>query len=124
LVGYPVMQPIVGPPSDTKVALLGLCTAALMAAGTFFQKLNGVRGGNVFVSGWLALSVICFLPTFPIANKVFLMGGRMSLFVPATAATYVFSMLVGRFYFGEEVSLNRWLGCALIMLGVGAIARG
>ena len=123
------MQPIVDPPrtllpSDTKVLLLGLCTAALMAAGTFFQKLNGVRAGNPFVSGWLVLSTVCFLPTFVIANKVFLMGGRMSLFVPATAATYVFSMLVGRFYFGEEVSYVRWGGCALIMVGVAIIARG
>jgi uncharacterized membrane protein len=123
------MQPIVDPPrtplpSDTKVALLGLLTAALMAAGTFFQKLNGVRAGNPFVSGWLVASTVCFLPTFVIANKVFLMGGRMSLFVPATAATYVFSMLVGRFYFGEEVSYVRWVGCALIMVGVAIIARG
>jgi drug/metabolite transporter (DMT)-like permease len=123
------MPPIVDPPRalltlDTKVALLGLCSAALTAAGTFFQKLNGVRAGNAFLSGWLILACICFFPTFVIANKVFLMGGRMSLFVPATAAAYVFSMLIGRFYFGEEVSLNRWFGCALIMAGVGAIARG
>jgi len=97
---------------------------AWMAAGTFFQKVNGVRAGNPFVSGWLVLATICFLPTFLIANKVFLMGGRLSLFVPATAANYVFSMLIGRFYFGEDVSLVRWLGCGLIMLGVGAIARG
>jgi drug/metabolite transporter (DMT)-like permease len=48
----------------------------------------------------------------------------MSLFVPATAAAYVFSMLVGRFYFGEEVSYNRWFGCALIVAGIGVIARG
>jgi drug/metabolite transporter (DMT)-like permease len=109
---------------DTKVALLGLCTAALTAAGLFFQKLNGTRGGNLFVSGWLVLAIICFFPTFLIANKVFLMGGRMSLFVPATAMTYVFSMLTGRLYFGEEVSFARWVGCALIVAGVGVIARG
>jgi len=109
---------------DTKVILFGLCTAALTAAGTFFQKLNGVRFGNAFLSGWLLLAAICFFPTFIITNKVFLMGGRMSLFVPATAAAYVFSMLVGRYYFGEEVSYNRWFGCALIVVGVGVVARG
>jgi drug/metabolite transporter (DMT)-like permease len=109
---------------DTKVALLGLCTAALTAAGIFFQKLNGTRGGNLFVSGWLVLAIVCFFPTFLIANKVFLMGGRMSLFVPATAMTYVFSMVTGRLYFGEEVSVARWAGCALIVAGVGVIARG
>jgi uncharacterized membrane protein len=109
---------------DTKVVLLGLCTAALTTAGTFFQKLNGVRIGNPVLSGWLVLATICFFPTFVITNKVFLMGGRMSLFVPATAAAYVFSMLVGRYSFGEEVSYNRWFGCALILVGVGVVARG
>jgi drug/metabolite transporter (DMT)-like permease len=109
---------------ETKVTLLGLCTAALTAAGIFFQKLNGVRGGNPFVSWWLLLAVISFFPTFLIANKVFLMGGKMSLFVPATAMTYVLSMLAGRIYFGESVSAMRWIGCTLIIAGVAVIARG
>jgi len=109
---------------DVNVVLLGLSTAALTAAGTFFQKLNGVRVGNAFLSGWLVLAATCFFPTFVITNKVFLAGGKMSLFVPATAAAYVFSMLVGRFYFSEEVSYNRWFGCALIVAGVGIVARG
>jgi drug/metabolite transporter (DMT)-like permease len=109
---------------DTKVALLALSTAALTAAGNFFQKVNGVRVGNPFLSGWLVLAAVCFFPTFVMTNKAFLMGGRMSLFVPITAVAYVFSMGLGRFYFGEEVSTNRWLGCALIVAGVSVIARG
>jgi multidrug transporter EmrE-like cation transporter len=110
---------------DTKVLLLGLLNAFLTAAGIFFQKVNGTRAGNnAYLSGWLLLATICFFPTFVITNKVFLMGGRMSLFIPVTAATYVLSMLAGRYYFGETVSYVRWLGCALIIAGVGAIARG
>jgi uncharacterized membrane protein len=109
---------------DTKVVLLALCTAALTAAGVVFQKVNGLREGNVFLSGWLVLATACFFPTFLISNKVFLMGGKMSLYVPVTALTYVLSMLVGRFYFGEGISWGRWLGCALILAGIGAIALG
>jgi uncharacterized membrane protein len=109
---------------DGRVVVLGLCSAALTAAGTFFQKLNGVRVGNPFLSGWLLLAATCFFPTFVITNKVFLAGGKMSLFVPATAAAYVFSMLVGRYCFGEDVSYSRWFGCALIVVGVGVVARG
>jgi multidrug transporter EmrE-like cation transporter len=109
---------------DAKVVLLGLATAALTAAGTFFQKLNGVRVGSPLVSGWLVLAAIFFFPTFVITNKVFVMGGRLSLFVPVTATAYVLSMLLGRFYFGETVSWARWFGCVLIVAGVGAIARG
>ncbi len=122
------MEPPTDPPPsmlalDTKVVLLALTVATLTAAGNFFQKLNGVREGNVFVSVWLILATACFFPTFIITNAVFLMGGRMSLFVPLTAMAYVFSMLLGRFYFGEVVPWGRWIGCALILAGVGAIAR-
>jgi drug/metabolite transporter (DMT)-like permease len=109
---------------NTKIVLLALSVAALTAAGTFFQKLNSVRLGSVFLSGWLVLATICFFPTFLITNKAFLMGGKISVFVPLTAATYVLSMLAGRFYFREVVSWDKWLGCALIIAGVGAIARG
>jgi drug/metabolite transporter (DMT)-like permease len=83
-----------------------------------------VREGNPFVSVWLVLATICFFPTFIITNKVFLMGGRMSLFVPVTATAYFLSMLVGRFGFGEPVSWQKWFGCSLILSGVMAIARG
>jgi drug/metabolite transporter (DMT)-like permease len=123
------MQPIGEPAKsalslDAKVILLALATATLTAAGTFFQKLNGVRAGNAFVSVWLLLATVCFFPTFVITNKVFLMGGRMSLFVPITAATYFFSMLASRFYFHEDVSVARWFGCGLIVAGVTVIAHG
>ncbi len=109
---------------DTKVVLMALSVAALTAAGTLFQKLNGLRAGNVFLTWWLVLATICFFPTFVITNKAFAMGGRMSLFVPVTALAYVLSMLVGRFYFGEVVSWSKWVGCALIVAGVGVVARG
>jgi uncharacterized membrane protein len=109
---------------DAKVILLALLTATLTAGGTFFQKLNGVRAGNAIISFWLVLATICFFPTFVITNKVFLMGGRMSLFVPITAATYFFSMLASRFYFQEDVSVARWFGCGLIVAGVTIIAHG
>ncbi len=109
---------------DTKVVLLGLATALLTAGGLFFQKLNGVRGGNLYVSVWLVLALACLVPNFFVANKVFLMGGRMSLYVPVTAASYLLSMLAGRLCFGEAISTTRWLGGVLVMVGVAAIARG
>lgn len=109
---------------QAKVVLLALCTATLTAAGTFFQKINGERAGNAFLSIWLIIATLCFFPTFVITNKVFLLGGRMSLYVPITAANYFLSMLLGRFYFHEDVSVARWLGCGLIVAGVTVIVAG
>jgi drug/metabolite transporter (DMT)-like permease len=123
------MQPSAAPAAssilspDGRVVLAGFAVAALTAAGNFFQKLNGIRGGNAFVSVWLVLATVCFFPTFVIANKVFLMGGRLSLFVPATATAYVFSMVVGRVCFDEPVAWDKWLGCLLILAGVAVIVR-
>jgi drug/metabolite transporter (DMT)-like permease len=122
----PPSQPL--PPApllglDAKVVLLALATATLTTGGLFFQKLNEVRSGGL-ISGWLALSLVCFLPTFFITNLAFQIGGRMSLYVPVTAAQYVLTLVAGRYFFHEPVAWDKWLGCALILVGVGAIARG
>jgi drug/metabolite transporter (DMT)-like permease len=121
----PFTQPL-PPPSvlgiDAKVVLLALATAALTTGGLFFQKLNEQRSGAL-ISGWIALSLVCFLPTFFITNLAFQLGGRMSLYVPVTAAQYVLTLLAGRYFFNEAVPWDKWLGCALILAGVGAIAR-
>jgi uncharacterized membrane protein len=117
---------------DAKVVVMGLVVAALTSAGNVFQKVNGLRGGMPLialggiplVSVWLVLSVVCFFPTFLITNRVFLMGGKISLFVPVTATAYVMSMSVGRFAFGEVVPWSRWAGCGLILAGVAAVVRG
>jgi drug/metabolite transporter (DMT)-like permease len=110
--------------SDTRDVLLGFAVAALTAGGNFFQKLNGVRGGNAYVSPWLVAAMICFFPTYVIANKLFLMGGKLSLFVPATATAYVFSVILGRVCFDEPVAWDKWFGCLLILAGVATIVRG
>jgi drug/metabolite transporter (DMT)-like permease len=109
---------------DLKVVLLAFATAALTTGGLFFQKLNEVRSGGHLFTGWLVLSLICFIPTFFITNLAFQMGGRMSLYVPVTAAQYALTILAGRFYFNEAVGWDKWAGCALILAGVAAIARG
>ncbi len=121
------MQQLIEPQkaiSATKVVLLGLGVAGLTAAGNFLQKVNGVRGGHPIWSPWVLLATACFFPTFIITNKVFLLGGRMSLFVPVTAVTYFLSMLSGRFYFREDVSPLAWLGCGLIVAGVAMLVHG
>ena len=102
----------------------GVATAVLMALGLFFQKLNGTRGGNVWITPYLALATLAYFPTFIIGNKVFAIGGRMSLYVPVTAASYLISMVVGRMYFAEPVSPLRWVGGVVIILGVTLVASG
>jgi drug/metabolite transporter (DMT)-like permease len=109
--------------TDTKVVALGVFNAVLMAAGTFFQKLNGVREGHIMISPWIVLATLCYMPTFFIGNWVYQMGGRLSVFVPLTALTYVLTLALGRFFFKESVNLTQVAGCVLILGGVALISR-
>ena len=108
---------------DTKVVLLALLDAILIAAGVFFQKLNGTRAASVWASPLLLVSFLCFAPTFFLANIAYAMGGRVSLFVPVTAVCYVMILAVGRFIFGEAIGPPQLFGCLLILAGVALTAR-
>jgi drug/metabolite transporter (DMT)-like permease len=44
--------------------------------------------------------------------------------LPATAFGYVNMVLIAHFWLGEQISLVRWAGIALIVMGVGVVARG
>ena len=44
--------------------------------------------------------------------------------LPATAVGYVVLALLARFFLHEHVSLTRWMGIALITVGVGFVATG
>jgi len=111
-------------PLEVRVIALGLLNAVLMSAGIFFQKLNSVRGGNIYLSVLLVCAFIAYGPTFWIGNHVYSIGGRVSLFVPMSAAMYVLTMALGRFYFQEPVSGGAWVGAGLVVAGVALIARG
>ncbi|MEO8051484.1 MAG: hypothetical protein ABI833_13785 [Acidobacteriota bacterium] len=45
----------------------------------------------------------------------------LSFVLPLTAVGYVFAALLGRFILREEVSPERWLGTALIFIGVALV---
>lgn len=45
----------------------------------------------------------------------------LSFVLPLTAIGYVFAALLGRFILHEQVSLQRWLGTALIFIGVAVV---
>jgi drug/metabolite transporter (DMT)-like permease len=48
----------------------------------------------------------------------------LSLVMPITAAFYPLGTLLARFFLHEQVSLARWLGTAVIAVGVAVVAWG
>ncbi len=49
---------------------------------------------------------------------------KVSFVVPVTALSYVVGALGGRFFLGERVSLQRWIGILLVCAGVTLVLIG
>ena len=50
--------------------------------------------------------------------------GDLSLVLPITALTYVFAPLVAQHYLNENVNIMRWMGAAIIVIGVCTVLVG
>ena len=114
--------------------LLGLVSIMLLSAGQTAIKygLNDI-GGVDLSQGIMSLFRI-FQTPWVIAGFFFygfsailwldvLSKLDFSLAFPMVALTYVFTLLIGRFFFGETVGWERILGVALILTGVFFLIR-
>lgn len=72
---------------------------------------------------WIALGIaflICFFASYLTA----LSWADLTFVLPATAMGNVFVALISRFWLHETISIQRWIGVALITVGVGFVAQG
>lgn len=67
---------------------------------------------------------ICLLILFFCSYLTALSWADLTYVVPATALSYVFMAALARIFLHENVTLEHWLGIALITLGVGFVATG
>lgn len=114
--------------------LLGLVAIMLLSAGQTSLKygLNAVEGVSLaegiwsyfklFQTPWViigfglyGLSAVIWLD---VLSKL-----DFSLAFPLVGLTYVFTLLIGRFFFGEVISWERMLGVALIVGGLFFLIR-
>jgi drug/metabolite transporter (DMT)-like permease len=75
--------------------------------------------GNPWVVSGVALLVL-HLALYAAALSL----ADLSLVMPITAASYPLGALMARFYLHEEVNLARWIGTAVITVGVAVVAWG
>jgi len=76
----------------------------------------------VFSSGWIWLGITGML-LFLAALMLVLSWADFTYVLPATAAMYVVIPLVGRFVLHESVTGLRWMGVALICIGVALVGQ-
>lgn len=109
--------------------ILGLVAIILLSAGQTALKagLNAIGGVSLadglagifklFQTPWVIVGFLCYglssVLWLDVLSKL-----DFSLAFPMVGLTYVFTLLIGRFFFGEAVGWERILGVVLILSGV------
>ena len=72
---------------------------------------------------WVFLGILLLIGFF-ISYLTALSWADLPYVLPATAVSYILMVLLAKFFLHEHVTVWRWLGVALISLGVGFVATG
>lgn len=79
--------------------------------------------GRAFRIGWMWLGLALMTISF-FSLLMVLSWANVTLVVPVTALSYVFGAFGGKFLLGEKIEARRWLGVALVCLGVLLVCIG
>jgi len=101
-------------------------TALMAAVGQLFFK-RGAASVSTTLWTWvtnvdLLIGLVLHAIGF-VLMVVALKHGRLSVLFPVLATSYVWGVLLATRYLGEPVTITKWTGVALILVGVGLIAR-
>ena len=120
-----------------KTSILVALLVVLNSAGNFFfglgmKRIGALQGWSmaalhsafvaIFSSVWIWLGIVSML-LFLAALMLVLSWADFSYVLPATASMYAVVPLLGHFVLGESVTGLRWVGVALICLGVMFVGR-
>jgi drug/metabolite transporter (DMT)-like permease len=122
---------------NMKTSILVALLVVLSSAGNLFfsigmKRIGALQGWSIralhsafaaiFTSVWVWLGIVSML-LFLAALMLVLSWADFSYVLPATACMYAVIPLLGHFVLGESVTGLRWVGVALICLGVVFIGR-
>ena len=69
---------------------------------------------------WVAIG-ITLLIIWLLTRMTLLSWADLSFVLPVTSIGYVITALIGKYFFQEQISWQRWLGTLLIMAGVALV---
>ena len=72
---------------------------------------------------WIILGILLLLGFF-VSYLTALSWADLTYVLPAKAVSYILMVLLAKFFLHEHVTIWRWLGVALITIGVGFVAIG
>jgi drug/metabolite transporter (DMT)-like permease len=106
--------------------LLVFGASLLGSFGAVFLKLGAARiGGSLtsFLNLPLAVGVTLFLGS-SVFYALGIRGGQLSVLYPMVSLGYIWTLLWSRLFFGEAFTRTKFLGLALILLGVFFVGLG
>ncbi|NJM48569.1 MAG: EamA family transporter [Alkalinema sp. RU_4_3] len=108
-----------------------LLIASVLASvgGQFFLKMGANQLGKVnasnvmgtivsMVTTWQILVGLTFYGLGVVTYILLLNKVKISVASPALATSYIFAVLLGRFYFGDQISIPQYVGIGFIFFGV------
>jgi uncharacterized membrane protein len=106
-----------------------IVTVLTGSVGQFFLKSGAKQLGSVSATNILSQVIgistnfnlvvgLMFYAVAAILYILMLTRVPLSVLAPAVSLQYVFSMLMGKYFFGEVISMNRLVGLGMIVAGV------
>jgi uncharacterized membrane protein len=68
-------------------------------------------------SPWVLLGTTLLI-VWLLARMTLLSWADLSYVLPVTSIGYVFTAFLGKYFFGEQITWQRWLGTVAIMIGM------
>lgn len=70
---------------------------------------------------WVSLGIV-LLVVWMLSRMTLLSWADLSYVLPVTSAGYILQALIGKYVFGEQISIARWSGTLLIIAGIILVA--
>jgi uncharacterized membrane protein len=114
------------PASRTRVSLLTAFVVAANVLGNFALSwgmkhpnglvLTGIGPVDSLINPWVLVGIL-LLAVWTLSRVTLLSWADLSFVLPVTSVGYVLNAVMGHFVLNEAISLQRWLGTALILSG-------
>ena len=75
---------------------------------------------RLIFSPWVSLGIVLLI-VWMLSRMALLSWADLSFVLPVTSLGYVLSAVIGRYVFGEQVTLARWAGTLLIAAGIALV---
>jgi multidrug transporter EmrE-like cation transporter len=111
-----------------------IASVAASVGGQFFLKIGANQLGKVNASNvvgtivsmatnWQILVGLTFYALGVVTFILLLNKVELSVASPALASSYIFAVILGRYYFKETITMPQYIGITLIIAGVLFLTR-